>query len=136
MLLVGVVALVLAFRRSSNLAAAYGIAVTGTMIITTLFAYLVARYDWGWGRPGQPVFGTLLVLLDLAFSSPPTPSRSSMAAGSRWSSAASSYLLLTTWKTGRDLLQVRLDTQALPLQDFITGIETPISSRCRARRYS
>ncbi|MBK9350012.1 MAG: KUP/HAK/KT family potassium transporter, partial [Sulfuritalea sp.] len=67
LMLLGVIALVLAFRSSTNLAAAYGIAVTGTMIITSLFAYLVARRQWGWRkRLALPVFGALL-LLDLAF---------------------------------------------------------------------
>jgi len=67
LMLLGVVALVLAFKSSTNLAAAYGIAVTGTMIITTLFAYLVARHQWGWRRRlAVPVFGALLAL-DLTF---------------------------------------------------------------------
>ncbi|MCX7148284.1 MAG: KUP/HAK/KT family potassium transporter, partial [Rhodocyclales bacterium] len=67
LMLLGVIALVLAFKSSTNLAAAYGIAVTGTMIITTLFAYIVARRQWGWRRRlALPVFGALLAL-DLTF---------------------------------------------------------------------
>ena len=46
--MVGCLALVLAFRSSTNLAAAYGIAVTGTMAITTLLFHVVARDRWGW----------------------------------------------------------------------------------------
>ena len=48
LLMVGCIVLVLAFRTSSNLAAAYGIAVTTTMVITTLLFYVVARERWGW----------------------------------------------------------------------------------------
>ena len=49
-LFIAVAALVLAFGSSTRLAAAYGIAVTGTMIITTLLVYVVARRLWGWER--------------------------------------------------------------------------------------
>ncbi|MDP1612933.1 MAG: potassium transporter Kup [Sulfuritalea sp.] len=124
LMLLGVIALVLAFKSSTNLAAAYGIAVTGTMIITSLFAYLVARRQWGWRkRLALPVFGALLVL-DLAFLG----ANSTKIFDGGWFPLAfggAVYLLLTTWKAGRELLQERLDTQALLLKDFIPGIETP-----------
>ena len=48
--MVGCVLIVLAFRTSSNLAAAYGVAVTSTMVITTLLFFVVARERWGWSR--------------------------------------------------------------------------------------
>ena len=51
LLMIGCVGLVLGFRTSSNLAAAYGIAVTATMAITTLLFYRVVRDRWGWGAP-------------------------------------------------------------------------------------
>jgi KUP system potassium uptake protein len=68
-LFVGVIWLVLTFRTSSNLAAAYGIAVTATMVITTMLALIVARrkWKWGWGRC-LPVFGFFFVI-DVAFFS-------------------------------------------------------------------
>jgi KUP system potassium uptake protein len=124
MMLFGVVALVLAFKSSTNLAAAYGIAVTGTMIITTLFAYLVARRQWGWQRRlALPVFGALLAL-DLTFLA----ANSTKIHDGGWFPLVFGgmvYLLLTTWKAGRELLDERLDTQALFLKQFIIGIETP-----------
>jgi KUP system potassium uptake protein len=124
LMLGGVVALVLAFKSSTNLAAAYGIAVTGTMIITTLFAYLVARHQWAWGRGiAIPVFGALLAL-DLTFLA----ANSTKIVEGGWfplAFGAGTYLLLTTWKDGRRLLRERLDTQALPLQSFIKAVETP-----------
>jgi KUP system potassium uptake protein len=62
-LLIAVVMLVLVFRSSSNLAAAYGIAVSGTMIITTLFTYLVARFDWRWSwLVALPVFAAFVLI--------------------------------------------------------------------------
>jgi len=124
LMLLGVIVLVLAFKSSTNLAAAYGIAVTGTMIITTLFAWLVARRQWGWRkRLALPVFGALLVL-DLTFLA----ANSTKILDGGWFPLVFGgmvYLLLTTWKAGRELLDERLDTQALFLKDFITGIETP-----------
>ncbi|MBI5898155.1 MAG: potassium transporter Kup [Rhodocyclales bacterium] len=124
LMLLGVIALVLAFKSSTNLAAAYGIAVTGTMIITSLFAWLVARRQWGWRRRlALPVFGALLVL-DLTFLA----ANSTKLLDGGWFPlvfGGAVYLLLTTWKAGRELLQERLDTQALLLKDFIPAIETP-----------
>jgi KUP system potassium uptake protein len=124
LMLLGVIALVLAFKSSTNLAAAYGIAVTGTMIITSLFAYLVARRQWGWRRRlAIPVFGALLAL-DLTFLA----ANSTKIFEGGWFPlvfGGAVYLLLTTWKAGRELLQDKLGTQALSLKDFIPAIETP-----------
>ncbi len=124
LMLLGVIALVLAFRSSTNLAAAYGIAVTGTMIITSVFAYLVARRQWGWrSRLAMPVFGALMVL-DLTFLA----ANSTKILDGGWFPLVFGgliYLLLTTWKAGRELLHERLDTQSLFLKEFIVGIETP-----------
>jgi KUP system potassium uptake protein len=124
LMLLGVIALVLAFKSSTNLAAAYGIAVTGTMIITTLFAYLVARHQWGWRRRlAIPVFGALLAL-DLTFLA----ANSTKILDGGWFPlvfGGAVYLVLTTWKAGRKLLHEKLDTQSLFLREFIVGIETP-----------
>ena len=124
MMLLGVIVLVLAFKSSAQLAAAYGIAVTGTMIITTLFAYLVARRQWGWQRRfALPVFGALL-LLDLTFLA----ANSTKIFDGGWFPlvfGSMVYLLLTTWKAGRELLSKKLDTHALFLKNFIIAIETP-----------
>ncbi len=124
LMLLGVVALVLAFKSSTNLAAAYGIAVTGTMIITTLFAYLVARHQWGWRRRlALPVFGALLAL-DLTFLA----ANATKIIDGGWFPLVFGgfvYLLLTTWKAGRELVHERLDTHALLLAEFIKSIETP-----------
>jgi len=82
LLLAGVVLLVLGFQSSSNLAAAYGIAVSGTMAITTVLATIVARRRWGW-PPALVLaaFGTSSPSTSLFW--PPIHSRSSLAAGFR-----------------------------------------------------
>ena len=117
-LLVAVIALVLGFRSSMNLAAAYGLAVTGTMVVTTFLAYIVARQIWGWGVvPAGAVFLTFL-LIDIAFFSANIvkipqggwfPLLSGLAA----------YLLLITWKQGRTLMHARLKENAFSLATFL-----------------
>jgi KUP system potassium uptake protein len=136
MMLLGVIALVLAFKSSTNLAAAYGIAVTGTMIITTLFAYLVACRQWGWRRRlALPVFGALLAL-DLVFLA----ANSTKILDGGWFPlvfGGAVYLVLTTWKAGRKLLHEKLDTQSLFLQRYSSSASRPRTpSPCPARRCS
>ncbi|WIM07002.1 MAG: potassium transporter Kup [Candidatus Nitricoxidivorans perseverans] len=124
LMLAGVVGLVLAFKSSTNLAAAYGIAVTGTMIITTLFAYLVARHQWGWRRRlAVPAFGALLAL-DLVFLA----ANATKIVDGGWFPlvfGGFAYLLLTTWKAGRELVNRRIGVHALPLDEFVGVIESP-----------
>ncbi|MBI5275168.1 MAG: potassium transporter Kup [Burkholderiales bacterium] len=124
LMLAGVVALVLMFKSSTNLAAAYGIAVTGTMIITDFFAYLVARHQWGWSRwRASLVFGALLAL-DLVFLG----ANATKIVDGGWFPLVFGgfvFLLLTTWKAGRELVHKRLDTQALLLKDFVPAVESP-----------
>src|SRR5690606_11430687 len=67
LLLVGVLALVVPFGSSADLAAAYGIAVTGTMIVTTLLAFNVASGRWGWGPALAAAVLAPLLVVDLAF---------------------------------------------------------------------
>ena len=87
-LFVGVVALVLGFGSSTNLAAAYGIAVTGTMAITTVLAFVVARADVALEPALRASRSSARSCSSMSASSAPTSSRSSMAAGSRWRSAS------------------------------------------------
>ena len=124
LMLAGVLALVLAFRSASNLAAAYGISVTGTMMIDTAFAYLVARRQWGWRRLwALPLFAVLLALDATFFAANSTK----FLDGGWFPLAFGSFvfLLLVTWKRGRQLLRLRLDTGALSLAEFIPVVETP-----------
>lgn len=121
-LLIAVVVLVLVFRSSSNLAAAYGIAVSGTMIITTLFAYLVARFSWRWPAVlALPVFAAF-VLIDSAFLA----ANSIKFADGGWFPLVFGsvvLLLLTTWKRGREILRSRFADGTLPLDEFAKSME-------------
>ncbi|MDB5676901.1 MAG: trkD, partial [Sphingomonas bacterium] len=67
LLLAGVLVLVVQFRNSSAMAAAYGIAVTGTMVVTTCLAYIVVRHRWNWGRPTAIAVILPFLTLDLIF---------------------------------------------------------------------
>lgn len=122
-LFLAVAALVLSFGSSGALAAAYGIAVTGTMIITTLLVYQVARQRWHWSRTGTLLALSAFMLADVAFF---TANIAKIPDGG-WFPLAFGLLLftlMTTWKRGRDLLRARRDGDTMPLIDFIADIET------------
>jgi KUP system potassium uptake protein len=86
--MVGCLVLVLGFGSSSALAAAYGIAVTGTMAITSMLFYRVAVAALGMAAPGSPLLLAVFMVFDVAFLVAPTRPRCSTAAGSRCRSAS------------------------------------------------
>lgn len=117
-LLVGCVILVLGFRSSSNLAAAYGVAVTTTMVITTLLFYVVARKNWGWGmKIAAPLCGFFLAI-DLLFW---VANLLKIPSGGWFPLLAGGciFVLMTTWKKGRMILRARLAEEVLPLPKLI-----------------
>jgi KUP system potassium uptake protein len=121
MLLAGVVLLVLGFRSSSNLAAAYGIAVSGTMAITAVLAGIVARNHWGW--PAilvVTVFG-LFLAVDLVFLS---ANALKIFAGGWFPIvlAAAAFILMSTWRRGREIMFERLYRGAPSLSSFLTSL--------------
>jgi len=120
-LFLAVVLLVLAFESSSRLAAAYGISVSGTMIITTVLVYVVARRVWGWSRLAcRALFGAFLVV-DLGFFA----ANLLKFADGGWfplAFAAGVFLLMTTWKQGRALLKARRDRDSMPLDAFVQSM--------------
>ena len=124
-LMVVVIGLVFGFGSSSNLASAYGIAVTGTMIITTLLAGIVMVLNWRWRlRRVMVLMGTFLIL-ELAFFL----ANSTKIPHGGWFPLAIGvvmFILLTTWKRGRTLLAARLATEALPVADFIAALSDRI----------
>jgi KUP system potassium uptake protein len=121
-LLIAVLALVIGFGSSTNLAAAYGIAVTGTMFITDLLAFVVARYVWGWPL-WRAFLGALpFAVIDLGFFS----ANSVKVADGGWFPLVFGfgvYVMLSTWKRGRELLSDRLAADAVETKSFIQGVE-------------
>jgi KUP system potassium uptake protein len=121
-LMLGTLGLVLIFQNSSNLAAAYGVAVTTTMIITTLLAFVVARHLWRWSLPvALAVTGGFLVA-DLAFFG----ANIVKVTQGGWFPllvGIAGFLLFTTWHKGRELLAAEMRKTALPLTAFVQDLQ-------------
>jgi KUP system potassium uptake protein len=117
-LMLATIAIVLGFKTSSNLAAAYGVAVTSTMIITTILAYFVARHLWHWKLPIAILVTAGFLFVDLAFFG----ANIVKVAQGGWFPLLVGMLvftLFTTWKKGRELLAAKLLQGVFPLKDFI-----------------
>lgn len=117
-LLLGTLYLVLEFRSSSRLAAAYGIAVTTTMIITTLLTFMVMLRNWRW----SPLLAVPLCLVFLSIDFVFFGANSLKIFDGGWFPlllAGAIFLLMTTWKRGRSLLAARLIERARPLEEFM-----------------
>jgi len=117
-LLAMVLILVLGFRASSNLASAYGIAVTGTMLITSVMLGVMMIYVWKWNRLIAAGTTGLFLLVDGAYFA----SNITKIPDGGWFPllvAALSFTVLTTWAKGRQLMRERLAEAALPIEVFI-----------------
>jgi KUP system potassium uptake protein len=120
-LAIACVVLVLTFRSSGNLASAYGIAVTGTMAITTLLFCVVARDLWRWPWLKVGALGSLFLAVDLAFLA----SNADKVAKGGWVPlvvALGVFILMTTWKRGRHIVSEILRENALPVDLFLQDI--------------
>jgi KUP system potassium uptake protein len=128
MLFLGVVALVLAFRNSSGLANAYGIAVSATMVIEGLLAMVVARLLWRWPWPlCIAVIGGFLVVDSIFLAS-----NAAKFPDGGWLpvlAGAILFALLLTWKRGRSLMLDRLAEQGIPLKPFLESLEADLPAR-------
>lgn len=121
LLLVAVLALVVLFQSSSNLAAAYGIAVTLTMICDTILVGLVMYGVWKWSLPKVLLVVIPFLILDMLFIG--ATSLKIFAGG--WVPiliGTVAFILMITWKRGRELLFDRLEKDTLPLDLFINSI--------------
>ena len=121
-LAIACIALVLGFRSSSNLASAYGVAVTATMIVTTILFYIASRRLWHWSalKSGS------LTLLFLAIEIPLFASNLLKVPHGGWFPLAVAgvvFTLMATWRTGRSILGQKLKTSVLPLEMFLKDIE-------------
>ncbi len=121
-LLIGCVIIVFAFRSSTHLAAAYGVAVTSTMVITTVLFYVVSRRIWHWNALPAGALAAFFLVIDLAFFG----ANVIKVAKGGWLPlllAGLVFSVMTTWKKGRKILNNRLRTLSRPLDDFLAGIE-------------
>jgi KUP system potassium uptake protein len=121
LLMVATLALVVGFRSSTNLAGAYGIAVTGTMSITTILFANAARTRLGW-RPWRVVpLATLFLIVDLSFFS---ANIVKIPAGGWFPIALAMviFVLMATWKRGRVIVTTTMRENSLPLELFIADM--------------
>jgi len=122
MLMVACVALVLGFKHSDALAAAYGIAVTGTMSITTILFFVLIREKWNWSMGKALALCGLFLGVDLLFFVANTVK---LAEGG-WvplGIAAFVFTIMVTWKRGRIELGKAIAATTLPLQMFLDDLE-------------
>lgn len=122
LLLGGIVIVILWFKSSSNLAAAYGIAVTGTMALTTLLLMVVAARRWKWSRWLIALVCAPLLLVDVTFFAANT---TKFLAGG-WLPilfALLAILVMTTWKRGRELVLDKLEHKSLALKGFVDNMQ-------------
>ncbi|TDR80563.1 low affinity potassium transporter Kup [Paludibacterium purpuratum] len=121
-LLVAVLVVTVSFGSSDSLAAAYGIAVTGTMVITTLLFFVVARINWRWPLPLAAAITAVFLVIDSTFF---CANLLKLLHGG-WLPLTIGlivFLVMNTWKLGRELLFERIHEHALPLDSFIENIE-------------
>ena len=121
-LMVACIALVLGFRRSSAMANAYGIAVAGTMTITSLLFYVVARERWRWSRAAAAALVALFLLFDASFLG---ANLVKIASGG-WvpvGLATIIFTVMTTWRRGRLELHQVLAAKSIPLDRLLAEME-------------
>ncbi|PYS12129.1 MAG: potassium transporter Kup [Acidobacteria bacterium] len=120
-LAVGTIFIVIGFGSSSALAAAYGLAVTMTMVITAILLHVVATERWKWPLQVATAVVAVFLLIDLAFFG----ANLLKVTHGGWLPLAIGTLiftLMTTWKTGRKIIAARLSAKAFPLEQFIAQI--------------
>lgn len=121
-LYIAVVALVIGFKSSSNLAAAYGIAVTGTMLIDTVLVSFVMVLIWRWSKILTAMVVVPLLLIDIAFFS----ANALKIPDGGWFPLAIgliSFTVLTTWLRGRKLVAEEMSKHIIPMDAFIQSID-------------
>jgi KUP system potassium uptake protein len=115
-------AIVLGFRSSGNLAGAYGVAVTTTMVITTLLTFFVMRDLWKWSMATAFLTAGFLFFIDISYFS----ANMLKVWNGGWLPlmvAAIVYLLMSTWIAGRDVLAKQLKEYVQPLKKFLEGLD-------------
>jgi KUP system potassium uptake protein len=127
-LMVAVMILVLGFRSSNNLAAAYGIAVTGDMVITSILATVVVAKVWKWGWLKAGALFACFLSVELVFLAAnilkiPDGGWFPLVAG------MAVFILMMTWKRGRQLLSERLKGERLELSMFLDSLGSSMPTR-------
>jgi KUP system potassium uptake protein len=121
-MMIGCLGLALAFKESSRLAAAYGIAVTGTMAITTLIYYYVTRYNWGWPAWKALLPACIFLFFDLSYFG----ANLLKFVDGGWFALTVAVVLsviMLTWRDGRALLAKRNEDARMPVEVILKDIQ-------------
>ena len=127
-LMICCIGLVLGFGSSSHLAAAYGVAITTTMLITTVLFYFVAQRRWKWPAAVALPVATFFITIDLAFFG---ANMLKVTHGGWFPLLASGVILflMLTWRKGRRVLGERLSAMSVPLDEFLGDLKNQSISR-------
>jgi len=120
-LLAAVLAAVIGFGSSSKLASAYGVAVTATMLVDTILTFFVIRYGWGYPLALCLAATGFFLVVDIAFFS---ATLLKVADGGWFPLAigAAVFVVMTTWRRGREILFTRLRASTVPLESFLVSL--------------
>lgn len=126
MLLLFVVILVLGFQSSTRLASAYGVALSATMLIDTLMLTIVMFVLWRWNVWLAGFTAAVLLIVDIAF----VAANATKIPSGGWfplAFGAAVFVLLTTWKKGRQILFRRMAQEAMPVDTFLSSLNPNIT---------
>jgi KUP system potassium uptake protein len=121
LLMIAVALLVLAFKDSSALASAYGIAVTGTMLSTTIIAFFVMRDVWSWPLWRALPITLAFMTIDLTFLSA-NMLKFEHGGWLPMSAGLVFFIIISTWRDGRQILYVLRRNSEMPLEDFLKSL--------------
>jgi KUP system potassium uptake protein len=121
-LMLAAIGLVVTFQKSTNLAAAYGVAVTATMAVTTMLFASFAHERWGWSYARVSLLAAPLLVIDVAFFAANVVK---IFDGGWFPLAVGAFifLLMSTWRLGRRILSERLTEGSLTTEDFLRELE-------------
>lgn len=132
LLMICAIGLVIGFQSSSKLAAAYGVAVTSTMLITTILFVAVARRCWGWGWLLAGAIAGLFFLIDIPFFC----ANISKIFHGAWFPlviGAAFFAVMLTWKKGRNILADQILTFSPLIKDFMKNLEADPPQRVKGQ---
>jgi KUP system potassium uptake protein len=116
-----VLGLILAFQSSSKLASAYGVAVTGSLMIDTIVAFVVVQFAWGWTLPRAVLVCGVLMAVDLVFFG---ATLLKIVEGGWFPLLVGAviFTLLSTWYKGRNILRSQMREDAIPVEKFVARV--------------
>jgi KUP system potassium uptake protein len=132
LLMICTIGLVLGFQSSSKLAAAYGVAVTSTMLITTTLFFVIAQRKWGWGLPAAGALAGLFYLVDIPFF---CANISKIFHGAWFPLAIGAvfFIVMLTWKKGRNILVKQLMNLSPTIDEFRKTLEANPPQKIRGQ---